>query len=70
MLVYKQVNLFYEDIKAIAEYKNLVFIIFNRRWALIKANDQEKEMLISKIRKKKAVCIIQKEEPFDLRELK
>lgn len=69
-LVYKQTDFLYTEIKFIIEYKNFLFIKTNKRWLIIKANREEKNTILSKVKENITIQPIKKEEPFDLREFR
>lgn len=69
-LVYKQTDFLYTEIKYIIEYKNFFFIKTNKRWLIIKANREEKNTILSKVKENITIQPIKKEEPFDLREFR
>jgi len=68
-LVYKQMCFSYVDIRVIVEYKNFLFIKADRKWLIIKVDEEEKEVILSKMNEKITIHFIQKKEPFDLRKL-
>lgn len=69
-LVYKQMGFSYVDIRVIVEYKNFLFIKADGKWLIIKADEEEKEVILSKMNEKITIHFMQEKEPFDLRKLR
>lgn len=69
-MVYKQTEYSYVDIRFVVEYKNFLFIKADGKWLVIKADDDEKEVILSRLNENITIHPIQEEEPFDLRTLR
>lgn len=69
-LVYKQTDFSYVDIRFVVEYKNFLFVKVDGKWLVIKAEEEEKEVILSKINEKITIHFLQEEEPFDMRKLR
>lgn len=69
-LVYKQMDFSYVDIRVVVEYKNFLFIKVDGKWLVIKADEEEKEVILSKMNEKITIHFMQEKEPFDLRKLR
>ncbi len=69
-LVYKQMDFSYVDIRVVVEYKNFLFIKVDGKWLIIKADEEEKEVILSKMNEKITIHFMQEKEPFDLRKLR
>ena len=70
ILVYKQMDFSYVDIRVVVEYKNFLFIKVDGKWLIIKADEEEKEVILSKMNEKITIHFMQEKEPFDLRKLR
>lgn len=69
VLIYKQMEYLYTNIKIVVGYKNFLFIKADRRWLIIKADEAEKEAILLKMNEKCPIRFVKKKEAFDLREL-
>lgn len=68
VLLYKNVNVPYNHIKNVVEYKNFLFISGDQRTFVIKADEEEKKAIQLKLKDYMEIRFIKKESPFDLRE--
>ena len=57
-LVYKQMDFSYVDIRVVVEYKNFLFIKVDGKWLIIKADEEEKEVILSKMNEKITIHFI------------
>lgn len=69
-LHYKQSDFPISSIDHIVEYKYFLFIRANKRWCFIKAEEEEKEMLLSKLSSNSNISFTKIEEPVDLRQFR
>ncbi len=68
-LFYKQIEYLYTNIKTVVGYKNFLFIKADRRWLIIKADEEEKEVILLRMNETCPIRFVEKNEVFDLREL-
>ena len=69
-LHYKQSDFPISSIDHIVEYKYFLVIRANKRWCFIKAEEEEKEMLLSKLSISSNISFTKIEEPVDLRQFR
>lgn len=67
-LHYKQSNFPISGIDHIVEYKYFLFIRANKRWCFIKAEEEDKAMLLSKLNSNSNITFTKIDEPVDLRQ--
>ena len=59
-LIYKQKKISYTDIRCVVDYKNLMFVMAERKFLVIKADAEEKEAILSKMKENKAIRCVRK----------
>ncbi len=67
-LVYRKEEFLYTSVSTVVEYKNFLFILANKKWLVIKTDEEEKEFMMEKIKKYAKACFVKKEEIFNLKE--
>lgn len=68
-LFYKQMEYLYTNIKIVVGYKNFLFIKADRRWLVMKADEDEKQAILLKLNEKCPIRFVEKNDAFDLRQL-
>lgn len=68
-LYYREKEFLYTSIRYVVDYKNILFLKADKRWLVIKADEEEKAVILSKLDLGSNVQFEKKEEPFDLRKL-
>lgn len=69
-LIYRKKEFPYADIRCVVDYKNFLFAMTGRRLLIIKADAEEKEAILSKMKVNKAIRYVHQEEPFDLKQFR
>ena len=67
---YGESDFLISSIDHIVEYKYFLFIRADKRWYFIKAEEEEKEMLLSKLNSNSNITFTKIDEPFDLRQFR
>ena len=69
-MIYNQKKISYTYIRFVVDYKNLMFVMAERKFLVIKADAEEKEAILSKMKENKAIRYVHQEEPFDLKQFR
>lgn len=67
-LIYRDGEFSYNSVSDVIEYKNFLFLYADGKWLIIKADEEEKEFMLTKMGGYSNIQIIRKEEPFNLKE--
>ena len=69
-LHYRESDFPISSIDYIIEYKSFMIIRANKRWCFIKAEEEEKEMLLAKLNNNSNITFTKVDELFDLRQFR
>lgn len=69
-LIYRKIEFPYAGIRCVVDYKNFLFARAGRRLLIIKADAEEKEAILSKMKENEAIRYVRQEEPFDLKQFR
>lgn len=68
-LYYREKDYLYTSIRYVIDYKNMLFLKADKRWLVIKADEEEKATILTKLDLGSNVLFEKKEQLFDLRKL-
>ena len=68
VMIYRGKTFDYEMVKAVMNYKDMLYLLVDRVWLIIKVDEIERNGVLNTIQNYSNTYLIDKEEPFNLKE--